>query len=124
MVDESIRNLVKSGKANCLTDRDTIAIANKDEQTILKQMGTCEEIKSALMLNQLIQLAKHPIFNGDWEADYTNDNQSKYCFYICDNNLCNDTSNLITQKISFKSCEIRSKFREFVGDEKIILALS
>lgn len=76
--------------------------------------ATQEQAEASLALAQLSQLKK--VYNGDWVADWENDEQEKYCIMFFDNEVDTDTWLNTNYFLSFKDKETRDLFLENFRD--------
>lgn len=81
-----------------------------------------KQLKKLLAINQLMNVAKY--LNKDWQPNWDNINQHKYCIYIYNNII---TASRVTINYSnivyFKSEELARQAIDILGEETIKLTL-
>lgn len=76
--------------------------------------ATEKQAKSTLAMAQLSQLMK--VYNGDWEADWNNEEQPKYILYRTRHTLRTGTYYLVYHFLAFKSEKLRDEFLSNFAD--------
>ena len=92
-----------------VSELNVIEIFRSDERD-KNLFKTESQVKSALAYAQLTQLMALPCYNGDWVADWNDDNQPKYVIYREIDKLEKETIYSLYVEIAFKSPEIRDIF--------------
>jgi hypothetical protein len=86
------------------------AVNIKCTPSYINFFATKEQAEASIALAQLSQLKK--VYNGDWEADWSECEKAKYVIYFCGNDIVKDKSWGTSIFLSFKSIEIRDLFLE------------
>jgi hypothetical protein len=68
-----------------------------------------EEIAEAMLALCQLTMLRHEARNG-WVPDYTNRNENKYCFHICENKWALANNYHVHEFFSFQTEEIRNEF--------------
>lgn len=81
-----------------------------------------KQLKKLLAINQLMNVAKY--FNGDWQPNWNDDTQNKYCFAIEKDTIVIACRIEINNNIVyFKTTDFARKTIDILGEETIKLAL-
>lgn len=84
---------------------------NGDQRNVF---DTKEQAEASIALAQLSQLKK--VYNGDWTADWSNIEQSKYCIQFDTGFIRTSELNFSEKFLSFKDTETRDLFLENFRD--------
>lgn len=85
--------------------------------------SSAKQVSKLLALNKLINVAKY--LNGDWEPNFTNNEQKKWVIFMNENSLMIDYKRVFNFGTPcFRTKELAEQAIEIFGEETIKLALA
>lgn len=108
-----------------ITYEDVLKKFNYEDRYYINNDPTSwKQLQQLLALNKLMNVAKY--LNGDWEPDWNNSRETKWCLFFdnCKHKII--VSNWQTSHygcVHFKSAEIANQAIEILGEEEVKKAL-